>query len=249
MRIILYGLIIGVFVSLTGGGGASLYLGVLTGQLGIATAVAVPTSLFIAVPALFFGFLTQLKIKNVDLKIGNRMILSALPGILFGTFTSKYINEQVYNWGIGILLVIMGSLVLIKFFKKNKNQEGITKKQYSNKIAMLLGLLSGLMVGLGGLSGGATTISGLTLMGLPAILASGTTTYVLWVMSVLGFLSHLFTSKIDWFSGIYLMIGAIIGSVIAPLFINKLNPEKYNKVLTPVLGCLIVYFGISMIFK
>ncbi|WCJ47741.1 permease [Levilactobacillus brevis] len=53
-----YGFMIGVFVSLIGGGGASLYLGVLTSQLGLATAVAVPTSLFVALPALFLGFLT-----------------------------------------------------------------------------------------------------------------------------------------------------------------------------------------------
>ncbi|WP_252898940.1 hypothetical protein [Secundilactobacillus odoratitofui] len=49
---ILLGLLIGIFVSLIGGGGASLYLGVLSGQL--ATSTAVSTSLFVALPALFF---------------------------------------------------------------------------------------------------------------------------------------------------------------------------------------------------
>jgi uncharacterized membrane protein YfcA len=63
-----YGFMIGVFVSLIGGGGASLYLGVLTSQLGLATAVAVPTSLFVALPALFLGFLTQVRIHNVNFK-------------------------------------------------------------------------------------------------------------------------------------------------------------------------------------
>jgi len=249
MIVLFYGLIIGIFVTLTGGGGATLYLGVLTGQLGIPVSTAVPTSLFITIPALFFGFVTQLKIKNVDLKTGNRMILSAVPGILVGTFISKYINSLYYNWVVGGLLIIMGLLVLIKFFRTGRKVEERHEKKYSKIVSTFLGLISGLMVGIGGLSGGATTVSGLTLLGVPAIIASGTTTYVLWIMSVLGFICHLFTSKIDWFSGLYLMIGAIIGSIIGPLLVSKLNPEKFNKILTPVLGFLIVYFGINMIMQ
>lgn len=243
--VILYGLLIGIFVSLIGGGGASLYLGVLTSQLGLATAVAVPTSLFVAVPALFFGFLTQLKINNVQVSVGNKMIITSIPGIIFGTIISKYIPTIVYNWIVGSLLVVMGLLVLIKFFKSKSEKRNVKHSRIS---IPFLGLLSGLMVGVGGLSGGATTISGLTLMGLPALLAAGTTTYVLWVMAVIGLLSHLFTSTIDFKAGFPLMIGAIIGSIITPIIMNKFNSESMNKYLTPVLGIIIVYFGISMIY-
>lgn len=244
MEVIIYGLLIGVFVSLIGGGGASLYLGVLTSQIGLPTSTAVPTSLFIAVPALFFGFLTQLKIKNVHLKIGNQMIVAAIPGIFIGTILAKYIPLTIYNWLVGILLLVMGILVLLKYFRPRKK---ITNSNYSSSGAIYFGLLSGLMVGIGGLSGGATTMSGLTLMGLPTFLAAGTTTYVLWVMALLGFITHLFTSTVDWHAGLLLMFGAIIGSVITPLFMNKIDSEKFNKYLTPVLGIVIIYFGLNML--
>lgn len=92
-----YGFMIGVFVSLIGGGGASLYLGVLTSQLGLATAVAVPTSLFVALPALFLGFLTQVRIHNVNFKLGNQLLLTAIPGILAGALLAKYITATLYT--------------------------------------------------------------------------------------------------------------------------------------------------------
>lgn len=80
MENILFGLLIGIFVSLIGGGGASLYLGVLSGQLSTATAVS--TSLFVALPALFFGTLTQIHIHNVHFKIENQLIIAAVPSII-----------------------------------------------------------------------------------------------------------------------------------------------------------------------
>lgn len=104
----LSGLLIGIFVSLIGGGGAALYLGVLTSQVGLATAVAVPTSLIVALPALFFGFLTQLKIKNVNFKIGNQMIIAAVPGIIVGTFSAQFIPQQLYNWIVGTIFFDYG---------------------------------------------------------------------------------------------------------------------------------------------
>ncbi|WP_304057730.1 permease, partial [Levilactobacillus namurensis] len=70
MLVLVYGFLIGVFISLMGGGGAAMYLGVLTSQLGIATAVAAPTSLIVAIPALIFGCITQIRIHNVQFSLG-----------------------------------------------------------------------------------------------------------------------------------------------------------------------------------
>jgi uncharacterized membrane protein YfcA len=240
---ILYGFLIGVFVSLIGGGGASLYLGVLTSQLHIPIATAAPTSLLIAIPALFFGFITQTSVGHVHFRIGNRLIISAIPSIIIGTLLSQSIPIQLYNQLVGIVLIIMGGLVLFKYVHHHE-----TTRTPNSFIGILFGVLSGLMVGIGGLSGGATTVAGLTLMGLSALDAAGTTTYVLWVMATIGFLCHLFTSTIAWFAGLGIMIGAIIGSILTPLTIRNINPIKLNRFLTPILGIIIIYFGLQMLF-
>ena len=236
------GLLIGIFVSLIGGGGAALYLGVLTSQVGLPTAVAVPTSLIVALPALFFGFLTQMRVKNVNFHIGNEMIIAAIPGIIIGTVSAKFIPQNLYNWIVGSIFLVMGGMVLYKFFR-NTDKSKTSQKKW---MASLFGLLSGLMVGIGGLSGGATTAAGLAILGLTAVEAAGTATYVLTCMSAISLIGHLFTSTFAWQAGLVIMLGAILGSVITPLVIRHLDLNKVNKVLTPFLGLLIIYFGIKM---
>ncbi|MFC6181169.1 sulfite exporter TauE/SafE family protein [Lactiplantibacillus daowaiensis] len=242
MLVLFYGLAIGIFVSLIGGGGAALYLGVLTSQLGLATAVAVPTSLLVALPALFFGFLTQMRIKNVDFHVGNQMIIAAILGIIIGTIAGQYIPQTLYDWIVGTIFIIMGGMVLIKAIRHGG------KKAANHQVwaARGFGLLSGLMVGIGGLSGGATTAAGLAILGLTAVEAAGTATYVLTAMSAISLVGHLFTSTFAWQAGWLLMLGAIIGAVLTPLVIRRLDLDKVNRVLTPFLGLLIIYFGVKM---
>lgn len=237
------GLLIGIFVSLIGGGGAALYLGVLTSQVGLPTAVAVPTSLIVALPALFFGFLTQMRVKNVNFHVGNQMILAAIPGIVIGTVSAKFIPQNLYNWIVGTIFLVMGGMVLYKYFRHSTSDD---KSDQNKWMASFFGLLSGLMVGIGGLSGGATTAAGLAILGLTAVEAAGTATYVLTCMSAISLVGHLFTSTFAWQAGLVIMLGAILGSVITPLIIRRLDLVKVNRVLTPFLGLLIIYFGIKM---
>ncbi|BBA81187.1 transport protein [Lactiplantibacillus plantarum] len=161
------------------------------------------------------------------------MIIAAVPGIIVGTFSAQFIPQQLYNWIVGTIFLIMGAMVLIKYVHQPWQ-------------AAFFGLLSGLMVGIGGLSGGATTAAGLAILGLTAVEAAGTATYVLTVMSTISLIGHLFTSTFAWQSGLVLMIGAIIGAIITPLVIRHLNLDKVNRVLTPFLGLIIIYFGIKM---
>ncbi|MCF6160317.1 MAG: sulfite exporter TauE/SafE family protein [Furfurilactobacillus sp.] len=243
MLIFAYGLVIGIFVSLIGGGGAALYLGVLTSQLGLSSAVAVPTSLLVALPALFFGFLTQLRVKNVNFHVGNQMIVAAIPGILIGTYSAQFIPKTLYNWIVGTIFIVMGAMVLFKSIHQTHNTHTDSTQVW---LARFFGLLSGLMVGIGGLSGGATTAAGLTLLGLTAVESAGTATYVLMTMSSISLIGHLFTSTFAWQAGWLLMLGAIVGAVITPVIIQHLDLRRVNRVLTPFLGLLIIYFGVKM---
>ena len=149
------------------------------------------------------------------------MIIAAVPGIIVGTFSAQFIPQQLYNWIVGTIFLIMGAMVLIKYVHHSKQ----TTAGHQPWQAAFFGLLSGLMVGIGGLSGGATTAAGLAILGLTG---------------------HLFTSTFAWQSGLVLMIGAIIGAIITPLVIRHLNLDKVNRVLTPFLGLIIIYFGIKM---
>ncbi|MGY5340037.1 sulfite exporter TauE/SafE family protein [Levilactobacillus spicheri] len=240
------GLLIGAFISVMGGGGAAMYLGVLTSQLGIATAVAAPTSLIVAIPALLFGCVTQIRIHNVHFDLGNRMLLAALPGILVGTAVAPFIPARIYDWVVGTILMVMGGIVIYRAWRPAQKQ---ATGRSRTTIAVALGFLSGLMVGIGGLTGGGPTVAGLSILGLSALEAAGTSTYVISVMAIVGAIGHLFTGSIACLAGINLMIGSVMGSVVTPLILHRFDMVKLSRWLTPLMGAVIVYFGVSIFFK
>ena len=83
----LIGLIIGTFVILFGGGGAAIYLAILTGLFGLNAATASSTSLVTALPSLIIG----------------AIIAPRLAQILAKTKITRYMKPT-----IGFLLVLLG---------------------------------------------------------------------------------------------------------------------------------------------
>lgn len=101
--------LIGFFVISTGGGGAALYLGVLTGLCGLSAAHAVDTSLLTAIPALCFGALSFYRHGNVNVKLARQFLYFALPTVIVASLLARYIPEKIYAPLIGL---VRGSNVL-----------------------------------------------------------------------------------------------------------------------------------------
>ncbi len=43
------------------------------------------------------------------------------------------------------------------------------------------------------------------------------------------------------------MVGAVAGSVLTPLALARINYQRFNRYLTPLLGLIIIYFGLRMV--
>ncbi|MFC6322382.1 sulfite exporter TauE/SafE family protein [Companilactobacillus baiquanensis] len=243
IALIAIGFLIGLLVLSTGGGGGALYLGVLTGLFHLSAPVAAATSLFTAFPSLVVGAIGHYRSGNVRFKIGNRMIITAIPATIIGSLLSPYIPKIIYTWIIAIVLIALGLQIFIQLFFPSKN---IKKSKYDNLKASIFGIVSGLMVGIAGLSGGAPILAGLLLLNLDMVRAVATSSYVLVGTSVIGLIFHL-NGNIDWSIGISLMIGAVIGAFLAPKLLSKVNPVKFNTYVKPIIAVLIVFLGLKMI--
>lgn len=245
IELIITGFIIGTLVISMGGGGAAIYLGVLTGVFHLPAAVAAATSLFTAFPSLCVGAYSHYRTGNVEAKVGNRMLLAALPATIVGSLLSPFIPTKIYTWVIAIILVLLGVQIIARQYlpHRNKTAKGGTKRIQ----AIAFGILSGLMVGVAGLSGGGPILAGLLLMGLDTVHAAATSSYVLVGTTLIGLLFHMSSGHVDWSIGFGLMIGAIIGAALAPIIINRLNTRVLNLVLQPMMGLLLVVMGLRMI--
>lgn len=241
LLLIIVGFIIGTVVITLGGGGAAFYLGILTTVFGLGPASAAATSLVTSFPSLLIGSYSYFRLHKIKLRIAWRMIIFAVPSVIVGSLLSPYIPEKIYQYIIGGILAILGIQTL--FSKQNSG------KKPNKWLAPVYGVISGFMVGIGGLSGGGPVVAGLLVMGTDMVTAAATSSLVLVVMTATGLVFHLSAGNVDWSVGLGLMAGAILGSFLAPVLLGKLDPQKFTKYIKPVLGVLLVVMGTFTAFK
>lgn len=237
------GFLVGLFVLSTGGGGAAVYLGLLTTLFHLSPAVAASTSLFTAFPSLLVGAYGHYRTGQIHFRVGNQMLLAAIPATIIGALISPIIPQKLYTWIVATILFLLGLEILIKILISS-NQRPATHKTLQ---AILYGIISGLMVGIAGLSGGGPIIAGLLALGLDMVPAAATSAYVLVGTSFVGLLFHLSANNIDWRIGIYLAIGAILGAFCAPRLLAKSNPAHLNTIMKPLMAGLLMFMGLKMV--
>lgn len=239
--LIVVGLLVGVFVISLGGGGGAIYLGVLTALFNLPPATAAATSIVTALPALVLGSWSYYRRGMINFHLGNRMLVAAIPSIFVGFWLSPWLPEKIYKLVIGLILAILGIQLVYKVYHQP------TRKQTASKWGSVgYGILGGLMVGIAGLSGGGPITAGLLLLGVGMANASATSAYVLVGMSVVGALLHLTDGSVDWAAAGGLIIGSLVGALLAPpviLWLTK-KPQR-TLIIKLVLGVMLVLMGIK----
>ncbi len=77
----------------------------------------------------------------------------------------------------------------------------------------------------------------------------GTSVFVLLGVSTAGFFMHLKLGDIDWQLVGLLLIGTTSGAFLGPRLLHKINKNKLEKVLKPVLFVLTIGMGLILTFK
>ncbi|NLR08457.1 MULTISPECIES: sulfite exporter TauE/SafE family protein [Lactobacillaceae] len=237
------GFLVGLLVISTGGGGAAIYLGLLTTVFHLAPGAAAATSLFTAFPSLLVGAYGHYRTGQIQFKIGNQMLIAAIPATIVGALISPYIPIKLYTWLVAIILFLLGVQILVKRFSHHQTRPA----RHQRLQATGYGIVSGLMVGVAGLSGGGPIIAGLLVLGLDMIPAAATSAYVLVGTTLIGLIFHMSASNVDWGIGISLMIGAILGAICAPRLLMHADPQKLNAYLKPFMGVLIMAMAVKMV--
>jgi uncharacterized membrane protein YfcA len=249
LLLVVIGLLIGTIVILFGGGGAAIYLGILTGVFGLPAAAAAATSLVTVLPSLMMGSWRYYRQHQLNIKVGNRILLAAIPAVIIGSLCSHLIPNELFKWLIGLILVVLGISMLFQALRKPKAKNDTAASQaHAGLKATFYGVLGGLMVGVAGMSGGAVILAGLFLLGLEGFNATATSTYVLTFMSAVGALFHIAGGQVDWAVGLPLMIGAFLGAIIAPFLSARLAKTNLANSLKPIIGVFLTVLGIKSLF-
>lgn len=248
------GFIVGLLIISLGGGGGAVYVGILTAFFNIPPAIAATTSLATTIPTTAVGTFSHWKAGNVNWRFGLTMLIGGAVGSVVGSLCSGFLPENLYNKITGLILLLLAVQMLVSYIKKKRKKDDTQNVNPGNKKsntvkAVCFGLLGGIMSGLVGLSGGGPIIAGLMILGCQALETVGTSVLVLFGIAVTGFLTHLGIGTIDWKLVGLLTIGTVCGAFVGPLLLKRINKQKLEKVLQPVLFLMIVVMGGMEMFK
>ena len=223
-------------------GFSTLYLGVLTGLCGLSAAHAVDTSLLTAIPTLCFGALSFYRHGNVNVKLARQFLYFALPTVIVASLLARYIPEKIYAPLIGLVLVVLGVQM---YLRKVRQTEDIHVDRVK---AAYYAILSGLMIGIGGLSGGGVIMAGLLAMGEDMLGTVATSSFILVWTSLIGAVMHMTGGGISYFYALLLIIGSVTGALIAPRGLSRVNRATFDQICKPVISLIVILMGLQMIF-
>lgn len=250
----LFGFVIGLLVSMFGGGGGFFYVPLLTLLFKVPIQVAVATSLASIIPTTIFGAYAHHKLGNVNIPIGLIFGVTGIIGTLIGVYCSTLIPAIILKKLFGIVIILLVFPIVFRKKKKdnkysdtNDNLKVINLKRFS--ISSIFGLLSGTMAGLFGVSGTPPVIAGLYILGFPVNIVIGTSIFVLFFNAVSGLFGHFVVGHINFILIILLGGSAAIGALIGPRLLKRIKTDVLDKGFKIFFMCLAILMGLIMIIK
>ena len=251
----LFGFIIGLVVSMFGGGGGGFYVPVLILIFGVTPQIAVATSLASVLPTTVVSSFSHFRQGNIDIRTGLILGVGGIIGTLIGASIANIIPPILLQKILGIFTLIMLIPMLRSLVQRNKemNEKNEDKKERltltgpRRVIASFFGVASGLLAGVFGISGTPPIVAGLYSLGLPAVMVVGTSVFVLIFNSIAGIGGFYVLGRLNLTLIILLGGGSAVGAFIGPLLLKKINPKTFEKIYGPVIVGIMLIFGLGLI--
>ncbi len=272
LSIVVGGIAAGTLGSLTGLGGATVLVPLLSLFYGIPIIFATGASLVstIATSAGSASAYTREKITNV--KVGIGLEIATTAGAIVGSLTAVYINNNHYSWMIYIIFgaVLLGSL--IPTVQRGKYEEPVPRKaDWSTKLFQLAGsyydkrlkkqvnyegvrwwlaefimFFAGVISGLLGIGSGALKVLGMDwAMNLPMKVTTTTSNFMIGITAATGSSIYWYNGYIQVFIAAATAIGVLIGSFIGARILMKIT----NKNIRWIFFAILSFLGIEMLLR
>lgn len=240
---------------------AGLGAGVVTGLAGLSAAVvvtpvlvslcgwksydAVTVALASDVLASLLSAYTYYKNKNIDLKNGSLVTITAFVGALIGSYCG-YLFSKAQPDGLGYISMLTTIFLGIKFLVKpiTSGTSASDKKQQMSVrktiLTMVLGCGIGWVCGFTGSGGGVLMLTVFTVVvGYNLKVAVGTSTMIMSIVALTGTVSH-FCMGAEFF-GLPMtvtVLSCLLGAYVSAKFANRCEIKKLNRVVGVVLAVL-----------
>lgn len=234
--------------------------GFLSGFLGVGGGfILVPLLIFINVPAhyaiggslayiVFVGIFGAVqhhrRHRDCDFKMALPMILGGVVTAQIGSIATLYFKAE--HLGIMLAIVLVGASIIMVVTKNITEKDGEGAVGYSRNIplAVLIGLVVGLVSGFLGVGGGFILIPMMTLLlKMPIRAAVGTSLLAVAGFAVSGAIGHLMIDHIDPYLVGLLVIGGMVASPLGVIATEKVSPKHLREIFAVVL----ILFAIKLL--
>ncbi|MGQ4002922.1 sulfite exporter TauE/SafE family protein [Francisellaceae bacterium CB299] len=247
MSLIIFGIVCGIALGLTGGGGSILAVPLLTYGVGLDFHSAVTISLLVVGFTAIFGIAMNFKNQNINFIAAGVMIVAGVIFAPIGSYISQSIADKTLMLSFSILMIIIGlwSLAKSKFMSSSQVSKD-DNVNFKYIVSLLIGgAVVGTLTGFFGVGGGFLIVPALVFItAIPIKRAINTSLLVIFVVSISGFVSHYDSTSMDWYVAIMFIVGGAVGMLLA----NKLKIKLNDKVLQLIFSIMLVILGTAIYF-
>lgn len=252
---IVSGSLVGLLLSVTGGGGSLIAIPLLVYVLGVPVQNATALSLVVVGYSAFFGAWQASRDGMVRGLAAVFFSSTGMVGAWLGAHGHQLVRGEVVLLLFGFFLCGISLWTFLKGHTESraKTQEGCAK-QFSVSCALKavsIGFSVGLLTGFFGIGGGFVIVPALLfVMGFPIRMAVGTSLLIIALISVGGIIGHLELAQIDVGLAALIIVGSILGMIVGTRVSKTVEQQTIQKVFASLAGAtglfLIVENGIRV---
>ncbi len=275
LTLIALGGLVGVLSGMFGVGGGFLTTPFFI-FIGVPPTVAVATSANQIVASSFSGFLAHWRRRNVDIKMGNLLLVGGLVGSTLGVWLFKWLEALgqidlvislsyvVFLSAIGILMAIESGRAIVKRKKptnnSHKRHNAMQRLPWRTRfrrsglyisiwLPLGIGFGVGVMVSIMGIGGGFFIIPAMIyIIGMPTSVVVGTSLYqTMFITANVTLLHAITTQTVDILLATIVLTASVIGAQIGSRWGTKVAPEKLRAMLALIVLSVALKLGYGLL--
>lgn len=259
--LILLGFLVGVVASMTGIGGGTFIVPVLSILYEFTSQESFGTSLAVIVFTSIASTYAYSRQKRIDYKVGAISTITTTPGAVLGAYMTDLIPSSLLGIIFSFFMIFVALRMLsdwhIPLPKIVKNPKLSHRRlvdstgkvfEYEANIllAFVLAFFGGLSSGLLGIGGGALIVPILNIAaGLPMHVAVATSMFIMIFTSIAGVTTHLLLGNVRLEYSIYIAIGVVLGAQLGAKIAKKVS----GKLLSTVFSMVLIIVSIRLLLK
>jgi uncharacterized membrane protein YfcA len=221
---LIFGVVVGLALSLVGGGGSILTVPILIYALGESVRLATGTALAIVGANALVGAWAHQRAGRVDLSVALSFGGAGLLGALWGSWLNHLAPARVVLLGFAVLM-LAAALAMLRG-RLGGGPSAAAQPRRSWRI-VLAGLAVGVLTGFFGVGGGFLIVPALVLvLGLPMREAVGTSLAIIAINSAAALAGHLRFGGIDVRITLLFIAGGAAGSLLGSRFAGRIDEQR-----------------------